>query len=403
MIFNSAHILTREPAEVYSSYLVAGTLALNSLLLERNPVRSNHVIFLLIVGGVGLLGSLAWPSQLGFIKVYLVLVCVIISSGLVIDLYNANVKRIFEVYLFGCFLFSAIGIVQVAAFRVGIAPLYNFRLYGLNKWGLSPEGPLGIRLNSIFSEPSGFAVIVAAGACWAVASLLIGPRSTSKQGRVAAFTILTAYCLTFSALLVPAFACIALLLQRQFQRQSMATLKIVAIIALLGYVATSSGVEARIRGIRELAGGSTSYSQVHGSSEVLYDHMLATVESLKNNPVIGGGLGMHEQIYDEYRSNSGLVRLNKDEFNRKDANSMFLRTVSELGLVGLMLVVFVYKKGTISSDASFDARLISNACLCVIALQLLRQGNYVYNFFPMFVLIYLEVASQCRFGRLAHG
>jgi hypothetical protein len=79
------------------------------------------------------------------------------------------------------------------------------------------------------------------------------------------------------------------------------------------------------------------------------------------------------------------------EFNSQDANSLFLRVLAELGLVGaLFLIIIVFRCFVIRDDIGRDhvSWLISGAVLVLILLYYLRQGNYFLNGFPFFMWLY---------------
>ena len=149
----------------------------------------------------------------------------------------------------------------------------------------------------------------------------------------------------------------------------------------------------RVDGLDDLYGGeATSAFQVHGSSFVQFNNYHIATENFKRNPLFGTGLGSHEIAYNRYslaRYYGGVY-----EFNKSDANSMFLRLMSETGLYGLIFIIlfivrfFVLKK---NDQTDQELWLISNAALVAIILQLFRQGNYTYNGFMFYMWMYYFV------------
>ena len=118
--------------------------------------------------------------------------------------------------------------------------------------------------------------------------------------------------------------------------------------------------------------------------------MHVAVQNFKQNPLFGSGLGSHEIAFDKYNLNYMLGGIY--EFFAPDANSMFLRILSELGIMGVLFTfMFIFKFFVSKSLGGAEDEtywLISNAILVIIFTQLLRQGNYTYNGFILFACMY---------------
>jgi hypothetical protein len=156
----------------------------------------------------------------------------------------------------------------------------------------------------------------------------------------------------------------------------------------------------RVDGITALFSGQTySAFDVHGSSFVFYNNYTVTKQNLIQNPLFGSGLGSHQHAYEKYslvKDFGGIY-----DFNSQDANSMLLRIVSETGITGLILTLFFiirnFRKRDESETADFGW-VLSSACLVIIVLQLLRQGNYTYNGFFFFVWMYYFINTEINSG-----
>jgi hypothetical protein len=131
-------------------------------------------------------------------------------------------------------------------------------------------------------------------------------------------------------------------------------------------------------------------SRVHGSSFVFFNNYTVTKQNFIKNPIFGTGLGSHEFAYDKYSLNKIIGGIY--EFNTGDANSLFLRTVSEVGLMGIIFIILFAFKYFVSNDLNQreidDYWLIGNALLVLILLTYIRQGNYTYNGFFMYCWMY---------------
>ena len=130
--------------------------------------------------------------------------------------------------------------------------------------------------------------------------------------------------------------------------------------------------------------------KVHGSAFVLYNNYHIATENFKNNPLFGSGMGSHEFAFEKYNLNYIIGGIY--EFNTTDANSMFLRLLSETGLMGiffaLAFIARFYVSKSLFEEEDDEYWLIANALLVIIIIQLLRQGNYTYGGFFFFGWMY---------------
>ncbi|MFM7728976.1 MAG: hypothetical protein ACKO7B_19920, partial [Flavobacteriales bacterium] len=76
----------------------------------------------------------------------------------VVQSYDFDLKELFRLYMKSAFIVCIIGLFQVISYNIGFTPGYNY-LWIFNKWFYSLGG-LGIRMNSIFSEPAYFAATI---------------------------------------------------------------------------------------------------------------------------------------------------------------------------------------------------------------------------------------------------
>ncbi len=71
---------------------------------------------------------------------------------------------------------------------------------------------------------------------------------------------------------------------------------------------------------------------------------------------------------------------------------MFLRTLSDVGLMGVIFILFFvfkfYVSNNLAGEEDNDYWLISNALLVLITIQLLRQGNYTFSGFFLYAWMY---------------
>jgi hypothetical protein len=386
-LFLSAIVLFKAPFEFYVGYIAY--LFLPYFFFKYGPPRFALIVFIIlfVVGVIFVQLGLNTFSQL--VKVTMGFFLSVAFFEFAIKIYERDVSELFKYYMKFAFAVSAIGIMQVVTQRVGFTPGYNFG-WLLNKWGVIYAEGGGIRMNSLFSEPSYYASTMSPAFFVGLYNLVNRKNPmfiTLRQSIV----ILIAYPLTQSGvgMFGILISILLLVVNSGFLRYSF----LIGPILVFGFNYSYDNNEefrSRVDSTFEIYNTGNIYSyDIHGSSFVLYNHTHIATENFKENPIFGTGLGSHETAFDRFSltNMSGVVDI---EFNKADANSMALRLMSETGIVGLVFFAYFFfsnwvLKGWTLKDEYW---VISNACFLIIALQLLRQGNYFYCGFPFFLWMY---------------
>jgi hypothetical protein len=151
-IFINSYVFFTNPFEFYLGYLIY--LALLPVFLFRYQLNRNMVAIFLILFLTGIFNILIGNNTSAlFFKVFTGLVLSYFFYYFVILEFDYNIEQLFIWYLRGCYIIALIGIVQFVSFQVGFTPGYNFK-WIFNKWGFIPGGLFGIRVNSVFAEPT---------------------------------------------------------------------------------------------------------------------------------------------------------------------------------------------------------------------------------------------------------
>lgn len=315
----------------------------------------------------------------------------------VVQSYDYDTEKLYKLYMKAAVIVAMIGAVQVVAYRVGFTPGYKYN-YLFNKWSVA-YGGLGIRLNSIFSEPAYYAATMAPAFFTSLYNMLTKePLFITKKQSV---VILVTYFLTYSSVgFIGIFIAIVLILIN-FGIGRYALFIIPALVFLTRWAyANVPDFRDRWDSTIDIYTTDNIYSyDIHGSSFVLYNNNHIAWQNFKRNPLFGTGLGSHITAFDKYTltQEEGSVQI---DFNKADANSMFLRLMSETGLYGLIIVLtFLFRNWILKSRT--DKReiwVISNSCALVIVLYLLRQGHYFINGLPFFMWLFyfLHKENQAR-------
>lgn len=405
--FIPSYILFKQPFEFYITYIFI-ILYLPFLMFKYSIPRGIWwmLIILLLTGLLNV--WLENNTYKNFFKIYLNIAINLLFYSTVIAYYNFNVEEMFRRYLKGAVLVCIFGLVEWAMYNVGLSALVDLTRIGFNKWGFVPGG-IGIRVNATYPEPAYFAEYISPAVFISIYNLFFQKNIFLKKWEC--LVILSAFLLSFSSLAYTAIFVIFILLLINFGIIRYLLLAVPVMIFLF-YIIYNNVEEFkdRIDGIKKVfideyllqekerdienkyAFESRQWrvlSNVHGSPLVLYNNYYVALQNFKTNPLFGTGLGSHEIAFEKYNLNYLISKWYV--LNTPDANSMGLRIISELGLLGILFSFFFIKNYFVFKDALNSNSyhwLISSSLLVMIIIQLLRNGNYTYAGFIFFALLY---------------
>ena len=259
-------------------------------------------------------------------------------------------------------------------------------------------GIVGIRVNSILSEPTYLATVVSPLVYISVKNLISKSDLFIKKYQsilVIVISILTTSSIGFFGILL------SLLLATNTIR--LRYLFIGLFISISGFLVTYNNVpdfRARVDSAFGLwIEDDFSAKNTNNSSFVLYNNLHIALEGLKNNPLFGTGLGSHEVAFKNYTLTKSVIKYDF-EFNIKDGNSLFIRLCTVTGLLGLFFILlltircFIYRVP--SADVFQENKIISQSIFVLLILTLIRQGNYMLNGLPLLFLLYYYNGVQYK-------
>jgi hypothetical protein len=324
-----------------------------------------------------------------FFKVYIGLALSYFFYHYVIQEYDFNVEQLFKWYLKGAYIVSVIGVIQFISFQINFRPGYDYS-WLLNKWGVVPGGNFGIRVNSIFGEPTYLAATLSAAFFVSIHNLI--RKECFYLSRFKSFIIISVYILSFSGLAQTGLFLSLLFLALNFGLLRYFVFVVPAALILFNvFYNNVREFRERLDSVVALFSGEEfKLGKTHGSSFILYNNYKVATENFKTNFLFGTGIGSHPVAFQKF-SLAKKFKVYGFNLNSADANSMLLRLISETGLFGVGIFFFIIFKFYVSRDDLEDSYhwLISNAILVMILLNLLRQGHYFLNGFPFFVLLYI--------------
>ncbi len=388
VLFSSGYVFFKVPFEFYFHYIFFLTLIPIWILRYGIPKIIIKLLFIPLIIGLVHIG-LGNNNPFTFFKIFGGLSITIMFFYHILLIKDFDFKKLFSWYIKFCYFLVLIGTVQVISFLIDFEYGYNYN-WILNKWSLVKGGIVGIRVNSILSEPTYLATVVSPLVYISVKNLISKSNLYIKKHQsilVILISILTTSSIGFFGILL------SLLLATNTIR--LRYLFIGLFISISGFLITYNNVpdfRARVDSAFGLwIEDDFSTKNTNNSSFVLYNNLHIALEGLKNNPLFGTGLGSHEVAFKNYTLTKSVIKYDF-EFNIKDGNSLFIRLCTETGLLGLFFILLLTVRGFIyrvpSVDIFQENKIISQSIFVLLILTLIRQGNYMLNGLPLMFIIY---------------
>ncbi|WEA02321.1 hypothetical protein [Mucilaginibacter sp. SJ] len=143
-------------------------------------------------------------------------------------------------------------------------------------------------------------------------------------------------------------------------------------------------------------------SNVNSSTLALATNSYVTFQVLKSNVFIGHGIGSHPLSSKQYIYNiTGIEGYSDNEelmfINSTDADSLTLRILSELGLIGFIGVCYFIIKNYCGYQDNYQ---ISRGIILYFLYKLFREGHYFPAEMYFFVFIYYFLRLKSNAERL---
>lgn len=399
-VFVNSWVLFKSPVEFYIGYILI--VATFPLFLPKYGVPKNLSIIFSILFIAGVIGVLSGNNIAAlFIKVFFGTFLSYLFYYYVIRFWKFDLEHLFKIYLKGAYIISIIAIVQLVSYIIGFEYGYDYS-WVLNKWGVVGGGGFyGIRINAVFGEPSQYADTISAAVFVAIYDLFKGGKGY-YYSRIKAGIIIFAYMSTFSSVgyLAIIMSIMLFFLQHGFVRYALLSLSLSAVVFTVMYN-NSPEFRERVDGqLYVFQTGEFKVGKQNGSSIIQYNNFHVATENFKENPLFGGGLGSHPIAFEKYSITKHIEQVGFD-LNSSDANSMLFRLISETGLFGVIIFLFVTircfvprRMDLIINGPNSFHWILSTAILVMIFVKLVRQGHYFLNGFPFFFLLYYYNLKQ---------
>lgn len=386
-MFVNSYVFFKTPFEFYLGYVIY--IFLLPVFMGRFGMSRGLSFIFMILLFTGLFNVFMGNNSFQqFLKVFIGLTLSYFFYYYVILQFDFDLDQLFRWYLKGAYLVALIGIFQFISYQLNFQAGYNYS-WILNKWGFIPGGNFGIRVNSIFAEPTHLGAVLSAA--FFISLYDIFRKEQRYLSRFKCGVIIIVYLLSFSGLGQIGIFLSLIVLAINFGLVRYILLLIpVSIILFNVFYNNSIDFRERYEGLVHLyTTGDFQLGKTHGSSFILYNNFNVAVENFKTNFLFGTGIGSHGTAFEKF-SMAKTFKVYGFNLNSADANSMLLRLISETGLFGVGIFIFIIFKCYVRRDENVDSYhwLISNSILIMILLNLFRQGHYFLNGFPFFVILY---------------
>ena len=352
----------------------------NFLLLSINKTLTISknifiVLALLLVHGIVNFLILSNPIKSLIAQLLGITICSLYYSNF-IKIYGK--EFVFQVYL---------KIALVVAF-IAIPMFYlNINVFSIN------------RLNGIMQEPAHYAAIMLPATYY-----LMRKKQFIRMGIILITILLSKSSIGYIGLVLILF--LPLIKKKYFIKYSLIVLSIIALSGF--YLSTiwdkpldenySNQLVRRLKETNESLSAAKNGRFTHYTNLSTYaflSNAFIAKENFLKNPQ-GTGIGSYQHQYDKNYSKLSppkyLIKLKQSKINRTDANSLFLRMLSDLGIVAIIIFLyFFYRSFKLFSN---NSKAIEQSSFFYLLVKLIREGHYFPPEFYFFLFIFLKEFNE---------
>lgn len=401
-VFGGAFTVFRQPFEFNLGYLFIIFFLIVYIWRYRSLCINSSFLILLIILTISSLINVYFDNDTVFLLAKQVSGILItgIAYYLLVKVNNYDIDKLFKIYLRFALIVAAIGIFQEFSYLVGFKMGYDFKwMWMMKKWGEggNAAGTLSrmLKINSIFLEPAHFAVSMAP-AFFASLVGIFNKNSLSQKAKWGSIVIIVSYILTFSLVAYITIP-ISILIVARFRglRYLILTVIITSVLVFSAYSFVPD-IRMRINGIKAFVSQPSVNPTTHMSVYAVASNAFIAFNGFMNNFLFGMGLGSHPASYDKFfylGVSKGFLYPELPpgesvEVCKGDSGSLFLRLLSETGLIGIIAVFYFIFRFRIKMNNDINLQIINNGIFILFILYLLRQAHYFYNGLFFFVWIY---------------
>ena len=316
-----------------------------------------------------------------------------------IKINSLDLVNLIKFFLKVIYIISIIALLQEIGYLFEVRFLYDYSFLGYSVNNITTFNSL-LRVYSIATEPASLSVILLPGIYFSIYTLKYKNYNFLRNHQC--IVIILAMILTFS--LVGYFNSFLIFIYFIIVKEKKYSKKIImfslGFLFILFVIIYFEPIRVRILNIINIRKYYNDNSITKRYSVfALVSNFLVTIKSLKHTGFFGIGFGNHiinynRYIYDFFASENIIFKLNKT-----NAASLYLRFLSELGIVGFVFGIYILLKYKIKSLKNDSIILINEmAFLGLIGYQV-RMGNYLHPFFLFMLALYIYTYILYRKNR----
>lgn len=405
LFFNVGKILTN-PLDVYPYYPIILGLLIH-FIYKHNKYSRHLFIWLSILFIIGVVNVYLGNSySTDFLKTWISVAIFYSFYFYVIKDYNYNIQYIFNLYMNGSFWVAIIGCLQIVSHQVGFAPGYDYSwigLQGVKSFGFEEDGLLGFYpVHSLYGEPAHFGHGMAPAYFVSLHNLIKNDAAFISRRKSLIILIATIFTSSFTSYfgIVVSILIIVMSAGSFLSRFFIFLLFSMCLIILTNF---NKRVSDRIEVIGSLLSSDSfifddKVAETVGGFRIIINNTFVAFSNFKDHIIFGTGLGSHPYAYMKYTK----IPWFSEDFlmNYNDANSLGNRIVSEMGLLGILgIIYFLFINRIKFSYKNPNLSIINSASLVMLFTFLLRQGHYFSYGLPLFLFFYYYSSKLVKSNR----
>ena len=295
------------------------------------------------------------------------------------------------------FIVALIGIIQEIGFEIKMEGMYNFSWIGINNAITSTGGLL--RVTSVFTEPAHLSIIMIPAICL----FIINYFNNYKMNFNNKFkNIIILICSFFTFSMIVYLSITIVVIYFVFTEGNNSGKKIIMIflsILILFFIISKYNeslqlISYKIQSFFTL----DELDNNNLSSFAVISNLRIAIEKIKDGYILGTGMDSHATTYFNYidsiyAGNSIVMYL-----NYQDASSIYIRILSEFGIVGILIYIrFIIKMQFINIKKGLKSTNIyvaNRICLICMVCYGIRIGAYVNAYYIL--MIVMVIVSNAR-------
>jgi len=308
--------------------------------------------------------------------------------------------RIFNLYLFFSYLISLAGVIQFFSMLIHFKPGYDFSYLGFDMSRVAPDE---LRIQSWMLEPSFLVYILTPALFYSLVRIFGLYKTQIIRPKVQCFLVIVAVLLTRSLLGYLSVLLIgAIIFFTRFPIHRSPVYSFVLLLVLFGFAAFAFSIPAlKLRIVdtfKVFSGANNEITSANLSTQHFYDNYRVAIQSIKERPLSGVGLGNYHVMYEKLPHSAPKGDLTPD------GASLFFRMITETGMLFTLLAILLtfhlrVRLKFLFSEQYKDLWIISNGIFVFLVMRWIRFPHYTAVGLAFFLMLYYISFNASKLSR----